>query len=80
MFYVYFLISQNNPTKSYLGYTPNLEERIKSHNSGQSDYTSKYKPWKLIFYSAFSKKEKAKYFEKYLKSGSGKTFIKRHFL
>jgi hypothetical protein len=32
-------------------------------------------PWKLVYYSAFVDKQKAKDFELYLKSGSGKAFV-----
>jgi len=39
--------------------------------------TSKYRPWQLKTYVAFSNEERAVAFEKYLKSGSGRAFAKK---
>jgi predicted GIY-YIG superfamily endonuclease len=77
MHYVYLIRSINNPEKTYIGYTTNLEERLAKHNAGGSVYTSDFHPWKLVAYIAFDDKAKAKEFEKYLKVGSGYTFAKR---
>jgi len=41
--------------------------------------TSKYKPWQKEVYFAFKEESKAVDFEKYLKSGSGRVFSKKHF-
>jgi len=43
----------------------------------KSPHTSKYAPWKLITYVAFSDEQKAETFERYLKSGSGHAFAKK---
>ena len=74
MRYVYVLRSEVDSSKRYVGITSDLKKRIKDHNSGQSAYTSKYKPWKLETYIAFSDYHRAQLFEKYLKTGSGKAF------
>lgn len=49
------------------------------HNNGEVPHTSKYKPWNLQTIVAFTEKEKALAFEKYLKSHSGRAFAKKHF-
>ncbi len=79
MHYTYILKSISHPSKTYIGFTSNLKTRLALHNSAKSVHTAKYTPWKLEFYSAFNDKEKAIAFEKYLKSGSGRAFSKRHF-
>ena len=79
MFYVYLIKSISNPDQRYIGMTDNLQQRLKNHNSGRSLHTSKYKPWTLINYVAFSSKNVAADFEQYLKSGSGQAFANRHF-
>ncbi len=79
VYYVYILKSINFPEKVYVGYTNDLDNRLSVHNQGKSKYTSKYKPWILHSYITFKEKEKAIHFEKYLKSGSGKSLIKKHF-
>jgi len=78
-YYVYILQSENNPEKHYTGFTNNLEERLKKHNEGGCPHTSKNKPWILNNFFAFRSQEKAIAFEKYLKSGSGREFSRRHF-
>ena len=80
MYYVYLLRSESHPKQQYLGSTRNLKERILEHNSGESSHTSKFRPWLLVAYFAFSQKKTAIAFERYLKSGSGRAFVKRHFL
>jgi predicted GIY-YIG superfamily endonuclease len=49
--------------------TTDLRQRLKEHNAGKSCHTSKFKPWQLITYVAFSSRAKADSFERYLKSG-----------
>lgn len=79
MYYVYFLRSLQEPFKTYIGYTTNVEQRLETHNSGGSVHTSKYRPWKIITYVAFESQEKAIDFEKYIKVGSGSAFAKKRF-
>jgi putative endonuclease len=71
--YVYILQSSKSGIL-YYGYTADLKKRFIEHNSGQSKFTKGHIPWKLAWYSSFSDKQKAKDFELYLKSGSGKAF------
>jgi len=77
MKFVYLIQSVNHPNQRYIGLTSNVEARLKAHNEGRSPYSSKFKPWKLITYLAFSHESKAVEFEQYLKSGSGRAFSKR---
>ncbi len=76
MYYVYFLNCINN--KQYIGCTKNLKERIEKHNKGYVPATKPILPVKLISYFAFPDKYTAFNFEKYLKSGSGRAFMKKH--
>jgi len=78
-FYVYILESIQFPDKTYIGFTSNLKQRLAKHNEGGSIYTSKFKPWKIKNAFAFTDKDKALAFEKYLKSHSGRAFAKKHF-
>ncbi|MDP2684704.1 MAG: GIY-YIG nuclease family protein [bacterium] len=77
---VYIIQSKNNKSYIYKGYTTNLQERLKYHNSGNSKHTSKNRPWLLIFYSSFQSKNKAIDFEKYLKTASGIAFMRKRFI
>jgi len=77
MYYVYLLRSLKNFSKTYIGYTTSIENRLGRHNAGGSPHTSTDKPWKIVAYIAFDTKEKALSFEKYIKIGSGNAFAKR---
>lgn len=79
MHYTYILQSQQNPDRFYIGSTSDLKRRLTEHNSGKSIHTNKFLPWKIKNYIAFEDKEKAEKFEKYLKSGNGRIFAKKHF-
>ncbi len=74
MFYVYIISSIQKPDEIYTGFTEDLQQRIEDHNSWKSPHTSKFIPWKLLFYSAFQDKQQALNFEKYLKTASGVAF------
>lgn len=79
MMYVYVLQSVSCPDCFYSGITKNLKDRLKRHNSGEVKHTAKFVPWDIKNYFAFQDHEKAHAFERYLKSGSGRAFAKRHF-
>jgi putative endonuclease len=77
--YVYLLKSEKYPHQQYIGLTTNLRKRFREHNDARSAHTSKFCPWILVAYFAFANRSHAVAFEKYLKSGSGRAFAKRHF-
>ncbi|MBD3311157.1 MAG: GIY-YIG nuclease family protein [Candidatus Magasanikbacteria bacterium] len=74
MYYVYIIQSKKYSRQFYTGFTNNIEGRLKDHNKGKSPHTSKFKPWKLIYFCAFGNKKLALDFEKYLKTASGIAF------
>ena len=61
----------------YVGYTTDINERLKTHNAGGSIHTKKDKPWELVVCMAFKNIDCAKQFENYLKSQSGRAFTKK---
>ncbi|MEA4910596.1 MAG: GIY-YIG nuclease family protein [Candidatus Elulimicrobiales bacterium] len=75
-YYVYILKCKDG---YYSGCTNNLKERINRHIKGQVTATKDRRPIQLINYFAFNDKYKAYNFEVYLKTGSGRTFSKKHF-
>jgi len=78
MYYTYILESQSHPGTLYVGSTSDLRKRISGHNQGHQRSTREACPWKLRWYCAFPCKVQAVAFEKYLKSGSGHAFRKKH--
>jgi len=79
MTYVYILRSLQQPERYYVGFTADLRSRLRKHNAGEVPHTSKYAPWAIKTYLAFSDERQAMAFEKYLKSASGRAFAKKRF-
>ncbi len=79
MWYVYVLQSLEHELL-YIGSTNNLDRRLQEHNEGKSHSTRPYKPYKLLVSIAFPEENKARELEKYFKTGSGKTILKKRIL
>ncbi|HCM84273.1 MAG TPA: GIY-YIG nuclease family protein [Alphaproteobacteria bacterium] len=77
MKYVYILHSRVDGNRYYVGRTDDLKQRLKIHNLGKVFHTSKFIPWNLKSYVAFSDEQQAIAFERYLKSASGRAFAKK---
>ncbi|MDK4705278.1 MULTISPECIES: GIY-YIG nuclease family protein [unclassified Rhizobium] len=77
MKYVYILQSCDFSDRHYVGVTGDLKARLAKHNAREVPHTSKYAPWSVKTYVAFSDEAQALEFEKYLKSGSGRAFAKK---
>ncbi|MCZ7584707.1 MAG: GIY-YIG nuclease family protein [Deltaproteobacteria bacterium] len=76
--FVYTLQSLNNPDRFYVGLTDDPHRRLDEHNEGTTTHTRKYRPWILTSYHWFADETKARAFESYLKSGSGRAFARKH--
>ena len=76
---VYILRSRADPSRHYVGITNNLRERLEWHNDRPSGHTIRHRPWSVVVSMEFTTEKAARHFEKYLKSGSGRAFAKRHF-
>ena len=48
-YYVYMLKSLNKKKVTYVGYTKNLSNRIKLHNTGKGAKFTRGRQWKLIY-------------------------------
>jgi len=75
--YTYILQSIPDPTRYYVGSTADLHSRLKKHNAGKVPHTAKYCPWKIKIAVAFTDPERARQFERYLKTASGRAFSKQ---
>jgi len=53
----------------YIGITDDLRARLAKHNAGEVPHTSKYRPWRLKTYVAFSDEARA--------IASGRAFAKK---
>tara|TARA_A100001011_G_scaffold332377_1_gene359432 strand:+ start:997 stop:1254 length:258 start_codon:yes stop_codon:yes gene_type:complete len=59
-YFVYMIQTECSLTKkTYVGYTNNLEKRIKLHNKGKGAKSTKGRKWKLIYYETYNTKNEA---------------------
>jgi predicted GIY-YIG superfamily endonuclease len=77
LYYVYLIESFSAQGRRYVGMTADLKQRLLEHNAGKSPHISKFRPWRLTTYIAFTDRAKAEAFERYLKSGSGHAFARK---
>ena len=77
--FVYVLKNTDSTPRFYTGLTSNVDARLADHNAGRCAHTAKHRPWQQHVVIEFPDERKAVRFERYLKSGSGRAFAKRHF-
>jgi putative endonuclease len=77
--FVYVVRSAVPIARFYVGLTADVPGRLDDHNAGRCPHTAKYRPWQRHVVFEFPDERRAIRFERYLKSGSGRAFAKRHF-
>ena len=77
--FVYILRSDTDPDRHYVGLTGDVGARLHWHNTGPSGVTVAHRPWSVVVSMEFADTAIAARFERYLKSGSGRAFAKKHF-
>ena len=75
---VYVLKSESDPKRYYTGLTSDISGRLEAHNAGRCPHTASGEPWIIDLIVEFADERRAMAFEKYLKSGSGHEFARRH--
>jgi putative endonuclease len=75
MHFVYVLFSHRDK-KLYVGYTTDLDERLKRHSAGNVIATQNRLPLEHIYHECYQSSVEAKRREKYLKGGNGREQLK----
>jgi predicted GIY-YIG superfamily endonuclease len=68
----------SDTTRYYTDITSDINRRLAAHNAGRCPHTARYRPWQIDLFVQFAEEARAIKFERYLKSGSGCAFAKRH--
>ncbi len=76
--YVYVIESQSHSGRYYIGFTEDLEDRLKHHNLGAVPSAKPYRPWAYRTCPAFKDRQRALAYERYLKTHSGRAFLAKH--
>ncbi len=74
MYHVYVLWS-NKLNKRYIGFTENIDKRLKEHNTGKTHFTKSGTPWTIIYRETYADKYSARKREIFLKSGQGRKYL-----
>ena len=75
MIFTMYIIYSPSLDKFYIGYTSDLQKRLKEHNSGISDFTSVATDWELKYNELFSDRKSAMNREKEIKKKKSRKYI-----
>ena len=75
--YYLYILKSKSIDKFYTGISLNPERRLLYHNSFEKGFTSRYRPWGIVFTHKFNSKEEALVAEKRIKSWKSKRMIVR---
>ena len=78
--YSIYVLQSEKDNRLYVGMSSNIARRFQEHNLGYVFSTKGYLPWKLVYQEFIGTRVHAREREKYLKSGSGKEFLKKMLL
>ncbi len=76
-FYFVYVLQSGLDNQFYIGYTNNLERRLKEHQQGKNISTAKRLPLKLVYFEGHLSKSDAERRERYFKTSKGKTTLKQ---
>ena len=74
VFFVYILYSKTSD-RFYVGQTDNLQERLISHNSGKSSYTSRVSDWEIVYVEEFATRTLCRKRENEIKRKKSRKYI-----
>ena len=73
-----YVLRSTTTGRYYTGVTSDMPSRLAAHNDGRCAHTAPGGPWAPDVIIEFTDERRALAFERYLKSGSGVAFAKRH--
>jgi putative endonuclease len=76
MFYVYILRSISSG-KYYIGQSENPERRLDYHNTIEKGFTSRYRPWELVWKKGYETRTEALKAETMVKNRKDRMFVER---
>ena len=76
-YYVYVL--RNHEGRVYIGFTENLEERVRQHRENEGGWTRGKGPWELVHQETHSDRADALRRERNLKGGRTNQILRKRF-
>ncbi|MFN3694758.1 MAG: GIY-YIG nuclease family protein [Ignavibacterium sp.] len=75
-YYLYILKSKISD-KYYTGITEDVERRLEFHNTKEKGFTSRYRPWELVFKKEYDNKAEAIRAERIVKRWKSRLMIEK---
>ncbi|MFA6597467.1 MAG: GIY-YIG nuclease family protein [Ignavibacteriaceae bacterium] len=72
-----YILQSKSAEKYYTGISANPELRLSYHNTVEKGFTSRYRPWEIVFSKEYESKEIAHQVELKIKSWKSKSMIER---
>ena len=77
MAYCLYILYSESSDSYYIGSSNNPKNRLFYHNTTEKGFTSRYRPWTLIFMKEFPDKKTAQQAERKVKSWKSKVMIEK---
>ncbi|MGA7162153.1 MAG: GIY-YIG nuclease family protein [Bacteroidota bacterium] len=77
MGYSLYILCSRNGDRFYIGSSDNPARRLGFHNTIEKGFTSRYRPWELVFTLEFSSKQEAQMAERKVKSWKSRSRIEK---
>ena len=74
MTFAVYIIQSEKDGSFYIGYSQDPARRLEKHNSANTGYSARKKPWKLVYTEFFETKTEAIKREKFLKKQKNREF------
>ena len=77
MKYFLYILYSKNYDRYYVGISNNPQRRLHFHNTVEKGFTSRYRPWEIVYAKEFSDKKSAMHAEKKIKNWKSKKLIRQ---
>jgi putative endonuclease len=77
MQYFLYILQSKSCGKYYVGISQNPETRLEYHNTVEKGFTSRYRPWEIVFIKEFENRELAMEAERKVKSWKSRKMIEK---
>lgn len=77
MLYFIYILKNLKDNKLYIGYTNNINRRLKEHNKGLVSVTKYRRPFILIYFEGYRHQQDATTREKFFKTGWGEKLLEK---
>ena len=75
--YYFYILFSKQLDKFYIGYTNNLEERLRKHNTNHKGFTGKANDWEIVYFEEFDTKSEAYAREREVKNWKSRSRIEK---